>query len=115
MLEDLDVRESADELHDLHDDESQLGASQTLDHEEQSDSDETFTEEASSMGDVSPLRPQRMVAYERYQVMEKRAVQVSEWNRLLLGPTDSVSVGYNYMLCSFCLTTKASRLNMNTT
>jgi hypothetical protein len=77
LLEDLDVQESDNDINHFHpDDGSLLEGSQTRD--EQSDSDEGTTDDLSSTtGDVSLSNHQREVAYGRYQVMEKRAVQVS--------------------------------------
>ena len=84
LLEDLDVQESAVDSHEFHDnDASLLEGSQTRDDHADtgSDSDAGTTDDTSFMGDVSLSNPTRAVAYGRYQVMEKRAVQVSGWTK----------------------------------
>ena len=83
LLKDLDVRESADDIDDLvdaerlhADEDDDFGqTSKAGDTEEPSDSDDDEGDAQGTRGS-SPYRPSKGVPYERYAVMEKRAVQV---------------------------------------
>ena len=87
LLKDLDVRESADDIDDLvdaqrlHADDDDFGqTSKAGDTEEPSDSDDDG--DAQGTRESSPYRPNKGVPYERYAVMEKRAVQVGNMSTM---------------------------------
>lgn len=88
LLEDLDVRDSADTFQDfVPDDGSQQGDDgQTLDDDDDHTTTECSSDEAtgdSPGGRNSPKsrRPCHTVPYERYHVMEKRAVTLLAENK----------------------------------